>query len=249
MTQSKVQGKAQGKTAIVFGGSRGIGAAIAQQLAADGANVVITYVSAADKAATVLAAIEKQGVAGLAIKADSSNAVELRDAVAQAAARFGRLDIVVVNAGIYHNEDVTTFDIDALDRMLAVNVRGVFLAIQASLAHMQRGGRIITMGSIAATFTRYPGASVYSMTKAAVAVMAKGIAVDLAPRGITINNVQPGPIETDMTAEIVDAIKDAVPLQRVGQADEIAGFVSYLASDAPSYMTGASLTVDGGMSL
>jgi 3-oxoacyl-[acyl-carrier protein] reductase len=151
MTQPRIQAR----TAIVFGGSRGIGAAIAQRLAADGANVVLTYVSAPDKATEAVAAIEQHGGTALAIRADSANANELKHAVEQAVECFGQLDIVVVNAGILHISDIATFDINMLDRMLVVNVRGVFIAIQAALAHMREGGRVVTIGSN--TAVRLPG--------------------------------------------------------------------------------------------
>ena len=237
------------KTALVIGGSRGIGAGSALRLARDGANVALTYASAAAKAEQVAAAIEEHGVQALALKADSANAAELQAAVEQAAARFGRIDIVVVNAGILHIADVAEFGIETLDRMLDVNVRGVYLAIKAALPHMPPGGRVITIGSNTAVRSGHPGSSVYSMTKGAVAVMVKGLAVDLAPRGITINNIQPGPIETDMTADMIELVKDWIPLKRVGQPSEIAGLAAYLAGPESGYMTGASLTIDGGMSL
>lgn len=237
------------KTALVFGGSRGIGAGIALRLAADGANVALTYASASDKAAEVAAAITQQGMQALTIQADSGNADDLQKAVQQTVARFGSIDIVVVNAGILHIADVAAFSIEQLDRMLDVNVRGVFLAIQAALPHMQAGGRVITIGSNAAVRSGHPGSSIYSMTKGAVAVMVKGLAADLAPRGITINNIQPGPIATDMTADMLDMIKEFIPLKRVGQPAEVAGLAAYLAGEESGYMTGASLTIDGGMSL
>ena len=237
------------KTALVIGGSRGIGAGIALRLARDGANVALTYASAAAKAEQVAAAIEEHGVQALALKADSANAAELQAAVEQAAARFGRIDIIVVHAGILHIADVAEFGIETLDRMLDVNVRGVYLAIKAALPHMPPGGRVITIGSNTAVRSGHPGSSVYSMTKGAVAVMVKGLAVDLAPRGITINNIQPGPIETDMTADMIELVKDWIPLKRVGQPSEIAGLAAYLAGPESGYMTGASLTIDGGMSL
>ena len=155
----------------------------------------------------------------------------------------------MVNAGILRLGDVASFAIDDLDRMLAVNVRGVFLAIQAAVAHLPRGGRIVTIGSNTAVRSNYPGSSVYSMTKAAVAVMVKGVAIDLAPRGITINNVQPGPTVTDLTAEHIDRITPLIPLNRAADPDEIASLVAWLASDESGYMTGSSLTIDGGMAL
>ena len=141
------------------------------------------------------------------------------------------------------------FSIDKLDRMLDVNVRGVYLAIQAALPNMEQGGRIVTIGSNVAERSSHPGSSVYSMTKGAVAVMVKALAVDLAPRGITINNIQPGPIATDMTATMIEAITPLIPLKRVGQPSEIGGLVAYLTGPDAGYMTGASLTIDGGMSL
>ncbi|MDD1786806.1 SDR family NAD(P)-dependent oxidoreductase [Burkholderia gladioli] len=239
----------QQRRAIVFGGSRGIGAAIARRLARHGADVALTYVSAPDKAAEVVAEIESMGRRALAIRADSARAEEIRAAADQAAAAFGVLDIVVVNAGILRIADVAAFSVEDLDQMLAVNVRGVFLSIQAALGHLQQGGRIVTIGSNTAERTNYPGSSVYSMTKAAVAVMVKGIAIDLAPRGITINNVQPGPTVTDMTAEHIEAIRSRIPLQRAADADEIAALVAWLASAESSYMTGSSLTIDGGMAI
>lgn len=240
---------AQHKIALVFGGSRGIGAGIALRLAQEGANVALTYAAAAAKAKEVVAAIERQGRAALAIQADSGDAADLQSAVRQTVERFGRIDIVVVAAGILHIADVAEFSIDNLDRMLDVNVRGVYLAIKAALPHMEEGGRIVTIGSNAAERTSHPGSSVYSMTKGAVAVMVKGLAVDLAPRGITINNIQPGPIATDMTADMLEMITPLIPVKRVGQPAEIGGLVAYLTGPDSGYMTGASLTIDGGMSL
>jgi len=237
------------KAAIVFGGSRGIGAAIARRLAADGADVAFTYVSAPERARETAAAIEASGRTALAIQADSANAEAIRQAVAQAVERFGRLDVVVVSAGVIKFGPVADVSVDDLDQMLAVNVRGVFLAIQAGAAHLGQGGRIVTIGSNVAVRTGGAGISGYSMTKAAVATMVKGIAIDLAPRGITINNVQPGPVETELAAPYLDAIRPMIPLQRAGSADEIAGLVAWLASAESGYMTGSSLTIDGGMAL
>ncbi|HEX4199739.1 MAG TPA: SDR family oxidoreductase [Caulobacteraceae bacterium] len=238
--------KLQGKAAIVFGGSRGIGAAIVRRLAEDGADVALTYASAAEKAAEVARAVEAAGRQALAVNADSADAGAIQDAVARAMDRFGRLDIVVVNAGILRLGPVEAVSLDDLGRMLDVNVRGVFVAIQAAAARLADGGRIITIGSNTAVRTGFPGSSVYAMTKAAVASMVSGIALDLAPRAITVNNIQPGPTETDMTAAHLDRIRTMVPLGRVAQPREIAGLVAYLASEEAGYMTGASLTIDGG---
>jgi 3-oxoacyl-[acyl-carrier protein] reductase len=234
------------KVALVFGGSRGIGAAIVRQLAADGASVVLTYVNSPQKAVEIARAAETHGRPVIAIKADSGDPEAVRDAVAQTVARFGRLDILVVNAGILIRGTVDTYDLADFDRMLATNVRGVFVAIQAAAPHLTDGGRIITIGSNTAIRTAFPGSSVYSMTKGAIASLVRGVAIDLAPRGITVNNVQPGPTATDMTADHVEMVKPLVPLGRMGKPEEIAGLVGYLASAKAGFITGSSLTIDGG---
>jgi len=238
-----------GKIAIVFGGSRGIGAAAAKRLAKEGADVAVTYVSTPERAAETVAAIEAAGRRGVAIRADSADAAAIEAAVAQTVEHFGKLDIAVVNAGILLLGEVAAVNLKDLDRMLDINVRGVFLAIQAAAARLTDGGRIITIGSNTAVRSGHPGSSVYSMTKAAVAVMVKGIAVDLAGRGITVNNIQPGPTVTDMSAAHIEAIKPLIPLKRAGDPGEIAGLVAYLARKESGYMTGSSLTIDGGMAL
>jgi 3-oxoacyl-[acyl-carrier protein] reductase len=236
------------KVALVFGGSRGIGAAVARRLAREGAGVALTYISTPDKAADTVRAIEEEGCTGLAIKADSADPAAIRNAVAEAMDRFGRLDIVVVNAGILRVGDLQAVSPQDFDLMLDVNVRGVYLGIQAAAAHLCEGGRIITIGSNTAVRS-YPGSSVYSMTKAAVAAMVKVIALDLAPRGITVNNIQPGPTRTDMAAPYIDMVMPMIPLKRVGEPEEIASLVAYLASSESGYMTGSSLTIDGGQAL
>ena len=238
-----------GKIAIVFGGSRGIGAAAARRLAREGADVTVTYVSTPERAADTVAAIEAAGRKGLAIRADSADPAAIKAAVAQTMDHFGKLDIAVVNAGILLLGDVATVTVEDLDRILNINVRGVFLAIQAAAARLTDGGRIITIGSNTAVRSGFPGSSIYSMTKAAVAVMVKGIAFDLANRGITVNNIQPGPTVTDMTVGHIEAIKPLIPLKRAGEPDEIAALVAYLARKESGYMTGSSLTIDGGMAL
>lgn len=237
------------QSAIVFGGSRGIGKAIAQRLAKDGAAVSLTYVSAADQALDNVASIEAAGGTAIAIKADSANVDEIELAVNRTVDKFGRLDIAVINAGILQIGDFSQVSPAEFDRMLAVNVRGVFFAIQAAAKHMREGGRIVTIGSNTAVRSGHPGSSVYSLTKAAVATMVKGIAIDLAPRKITINNVQPGPVVTDMTSDVIEHIIHLIPQKRAGEADEIAALVCFLAGSESSYMTGASVTIDGGMSL
>jgi 3-oxoacyl-[acyl-carrier protein] reductase len=239
----------QAKTALVTGGSRGIGAAIVLRLARDGAAVAFTYTASDAAAERVVAQVEANGGRALAIKADSADEAQLRAAVNQAAETFGSLDILVNSAGVLEMGAVDNFDIALLDRSLAINVRGAFIAIQESLRHMKAGGRIVTIGSITAERVGYAQSSVYAMTKGAIASMVRGIAVDLGPRGITINNVQPGPTQTDIIpAEYVDALVGMLPVGRLGQPAEIAGMVAYLVSPEAGYVTGASFTVDGGLS-
>jgi 3-oxoacyl-[acyl-carrier protein] reductase len=235
-----------GKVAFVTGGSRGIGAAIVRRLSQDGATVAFTYASSADKAAALAAEIKAGGGNALAIKADSVDPNAVRDAVEQTVSRFGHLDILVVNAGLLILGTVDKFSLEDFDRMLATNVRGVFAAIQASVPHLTDGGRIITIGSNTAIRSAFPGSSIYSMTKGAIASLVRGVAIDLAPRGITVNNVQPGPTATDMTAGHAQAVMPLIPLGRLGKPEEIAGLVAYLASTGAGFITGSSLTIDGG---
>jgi 3-oxoacyl-[acyl-carrier protein] reductase len=234
--------------AIVFGGSRGIGAAIAKRLAQDGFDVALTYVSRSEAAADVVAEIEALGRRALAIRADSADPVAIRAAVSEAVEQFGMLDAAVINAGILRLGALGDVALEDLDLMLAVNVRGVFLAIQAAAASMRDGGRIVTIGSNTA-LRAGKGSSVYAMTKAAVASMVHGIALDLAPRRITVNNVQPGPIETEMTESMADKLRNIVPIGRLGQPREVAALVSFLTGPDGGYATGASLTLDGGFVL
>ena len=234
------------KVAIVFGGSRGIGAAIVKRLAADGAAVALTYAKAADKATETADQARTYGVDAMTIQADSTDPQAIRNAVKQAIEHFGRLDIVVVNAGILIMGTVDSFSLEDFDLMLATNVRGVFVAIQACVPHLADGGRIITIGSNTAIRTAFPGGSVYSMTKGAVASLVRGIAIDLAPRQITVNNIQPGPTSTDMTAAHAEAVRPLIPLGRMGGPEEIASLAGYLSGPGAGFITGASLTIDGG---
>jgi 3-oxoacyl-[acyl-carrier protein] reductase len=234
------------KVALVFGGSRGIGAAIVKELAANGASVALTYVASPDKAAETARAAETHGVSAITIQADSADTEAVKDAVAQTVARFGRLDILVVNAGILIRGTIDTYPLADFDRMLATNVRGVFVAIQAAAPHLADGGRIITIGSNTAARTAFPGGSVYSMTKGAIASLVRGVAIDLAPRAITVNNVQPGPTATDMASAHAEMVKPLIPLGRMGKPEEVAGLVAYLAGAKAGFITGASLTIDGG---
>jgi 3-oxoacyl-[acyl-carrier protein] reductase len=243
------QAKQIEKVALVFGGSRGIGAAAATRLARDGFSVGLTYVSRPDSAQEVVDGITAAGGRAFAVRADSSDAAAIRAAVDKVVAHFGRLDVVVVNAGVLRVGRVDAFTLEALDEVLNVNIRGVYVAVQAAVPHMGDGGRVITIGSNSAVRPLTPIGSVYGMSKAAVAALVKGLALDLAPRGIRVNNIQPGPIETDMTADHIEHIKPMVPLGQVGQPDDVAELVSYLSGAASGYMTGSSLTIDGGMTL
>ena len=235
-----------GKVALVTGGSRGIGEGIVRRLASDGAAVAFTYSSSEEKAKQLAGEIKDAGGNVLPIKADSASAKDVRAAVDQAAKELGELDIFVNNAGILIQGGVDRYSLEDFDRMLAINVRAAFVGIQAASEHMKGGGRIILIGSITAVRTAFPGSSVYSMTKAALTGLVRGAAIDLAPRAITVNNVQPGPTATDMSAPHAELAKTLVPLGRMADVSEIAGFVSYLASEEAGFITGASLTIDGG---
>lgn len=237
------------KVALVFGGSRGIGAAAVARFAKDDYRVTFTYASREDKANEVVSTVEAAGGEAFAIKADSADARQIESAVAQAVQKFGKIDALVVNAGIFTMGTVDAVPVEQLDQMLDINVRGVFLAIQAAATQINDGGRVITVGSNVAIRTGMAGASVYQFTKAAVAAMVKGVALDLAPRSITVNNVQPGPTDTDINAGAIDFLADKSPLKRVAKPSEIAGLIAYIASDEAGYMTGASITIDGGFTL
>jgi 3-oxoacyl-[acyl-carrier protein] reductase len=240
----------QGKIALITGGSRGIGAAIAKRLAADGANVAITYTKGADAAASVVKEIERGGRKAIAIQADATDADAVEAAVERTVATFGRLDILVNNAGtaIPKTFEETTFD--EMDRMIDINVRGTLAATQAALKYMRSGGRIIMIGSAAGERVVVPGLVAYSATKGAVKMFTQGLAREVGSRSITVNNVQPGPIDTDLNPASGDwAVpqKAATALDRYGHVDEVAALVAFVAGPESSYITGANLTVDGGM--
>ena len=236
-----------GKRALVTGGSRGIGAAIVRRLAADGAHVTFTYRSASRQAESL---VEQAGTGQVvALCADSGDAPGLAAAVGEAAGRMGGLDILINNAGVFEPGVVQQLSLEAFDRMLAVNVRAVFVAAQAALGHLADGGRIINIGSVNAERAAGPGFSVYSMTKSALAGLAQGLAHDLGDRRITVNNVLPGPVDTDMNPEdgpMAAAQHALMALKRHGRTDEIASLVAYLARDEAGFVTGANLRIDGG---
>ncbi|HRX87583.1 MAG TPA: 3-oxoacyl-ACP reductase family protein [Phycisphaerae bacterium] len=244
-----MQAALSGQAALVTGGSRGIGAAIAKRLAADGAAVALTYARSPDRADAVVRDITQAGGRAVALRADSADPAAVREAVDEAARQFGRLDILVNNAGIGVIKPIAEFALEDFDRTVAINVRAVFVAAQAAARHMTEGGRIITIGSVNADRMPFVGGAVYAMSKAAVAGLTRGLARDLGPRGITVNNVQPGPVDTELNpaeGEFAESLKRLMALPRYAHADEIAAMVAYLASPAAGFVTGASLTIDGG---
>jgi 3-oxoacyl-[acyl-carrier protein] reductase len=237
------------RSALVIGGSRGIGAAIVRRFAREGARVAFTFVSHAEQAERTATAVREAGGTVLAIQADSADAEAIRQAVAKAASGLGGLDILVVNAGVAAMAPIEDFDLADLDRTLAVNLRGVFVAVQAALKYLPTGGRILTLGSCNAERMPFPGGAVYAMSKAGLVGLVKGMARDLGARGITVNNIQPGPVDTDMNparGDFADMLRGLVALGRYGEADEIAAFAAFLASPEAGYITGASLMIDGG---
>jgi 3-oxoacyl-[acyl-carrier protein] reductase len=238
-----------GKTAIVTGGSRGIGAAIARRLAADGANVLITYGASADAAAALVRGIQDAGGKAMAVQADAADAPAVQAAVEQAVATYGRLDILVNNAGTAVPKPFEESSLQEIDRMLDINVRGPMIATQAALKHMGAGGRIITIGSCVGERLMTPGLVAYAATKGAVKMFAQGLSREVGDRGITVNNIQPGPIDTDLnpaSSEWAVPQIAATALHRYGKADEVAALVAFVAGPDAAYITGANLTVDGG---
>jgi 3-oxoacyl-[acyl-carrier protein] reductase len=238
------------KVALVTGGSRGIGAAIAKRLAADGANVAITYAKDAKAASAVVKAIERDGGKAIAIQADSADAAAVQGAVEKAFATFGPLDVLVNNAGTAIPKTFEETTLEEMDRVIDINVRGVFVATQAALKHMNNGGRIIMIGSAVGERVAVPGLVPYSATKGAVKIFTQALSRELGSRGITVNNVQPGPIDTDLNPDAGEwsvPQKAATALNRYGKVDEIAAMVAFVAGPEASYITGANLTVDGGM--
>lgn len=239
----------QNKRALVTGGSRGIGAAIVKRLAREGADVALTYVSKPDQANETAKAAQTFGVRAIAIQADSADAAAVAAAVERTVAELGGIDILVNSAGILVMGAIDDYRLEDFDRTLAVNVRAVFVATQAAIRHMKTGGRVINIGSCNADRMPFAGGAVYAMSKAALVGLVKGLARDLGTRGITINNIQPGPIDTDMNpadSDFGEMLRSLMALPRYGTVDEIAAMVAYLAGPEAGFVTGASLTIDGG---
>jgi 3-oxoacyl-[acyl-carrier protein] reductase len=238
-----------GKRAVVTGGSRGIGSAIAKRLAAEGAEVAITYAGNKAAADATVAAIEAAGGRAISFQADAGDGDSQRAGIASAAAALGGIDILVHNAGVTNIAPIDQDTDDAFDRLFSVNVRGLHVGTRAALPHMPDGGRIILLGSIGGETAPFPGVATYAATKSAVVGFARGWARDLAARNILVNVIQPGPIETDMSpkGDAAVAFTSLVPLGRFGTVEEVAGVAAFLAGPDASYITGTTITVDGGV--
>jgi 3-oxoacyl-[acyl-carrier protein] reductase len=243
------RGNLQGKVAIVTGGSRGIGAAIAKRLAADGARVAVTYSKGAAAAESVVKAIQSAGGEAIAIQADAADVKAVTGAVEKTVETFGRLDVLVNNAGTAIPKKFEETPLEELDRVIDINLRGALVTTQAALKHIKSGGRIIMIGSSVGERVVTPGLVPYSATKGAIKMFAQGLSREVGSRGITVNNIQPGPIDTDLNPAAGDwAVpqKAVTALDRYGHVDEVAALVSFVAGPESSYITGANLTVDGG---
>ena len=239
----------EGRTALVTGGSRGIGAAVAARLANEGAKVAITYTKGGDAAAAVVDRIERAGGKALAIQADAADDHAVTAAIEQTVAHFGSLDVLVNNAGLAIPKPFAETPIEEIDRVIAVNIRGVMVATQEALKHMPDGGRIIMIGSCVGERVMAPGLVAYAATKGAVKIFTQGLAREVGARRITVNDVQPGPIDTDLNPASGDWATPQIALtalNRYGHVDEVAALVAFVAGPEASYITGASLTVDGG---
>ena len=246
---SQITGKLVGKIALVTGGSRGIGAAIARRLAADGASVAITYSKGADAAASVIKDIEDAGGKALAIQANATDAEAVKKAVETTVANFGRLDVLVNNAGTAIPKPFEEATLDELDLVIDINLRGIFIATHAALKHIGEGGRIIMIGSCVGERTMTPGLAAYAATKGAVKMFTQGLSREVGSRGITVNNVQPGPIDTELNPAAGDWATPQIAitaLKRYGHVDEVAALVAFVAGPEAAYITGVNLTVDGG---
>ncbi|MCE7065130.1 SDR family NAD(P)-dependent oxidoreductase [Dyadobacter sp. CY326] len=240
----------ENKTALVTGGSRGIGAAIVRRLAAEGANVAFTYARSSEKAEALAAEVNAAGGKVIALAADSAQAADVINAVNKTVAEFGRLDILVNNAGIYIGKDFQEHTIEEYDQLMAVNVKAVYVAALEAVKHLQAGGRIITIGSNMGDNAIGPQTTLYTMSKSALQGFTRGLARDLGPKGITVTLVQPGPTDTDMNpadTPLADFARGRMALGNYGSVEDVAGLVAFLASEEGRHITGSWVTIDGGM--
>ena len=246
--------KLEGKIALITGGSRGIGAAIAKRLAADGADVAITYTKGVDAAAAVVKEIERAGRKAIAIQADATDAGAVEAAVERVVGTFGRLDVLVNNAGTAIPKRFEETTLEELDRVIDINVRGTLVATQAALKHMKSGGRIIMIGSVNSDTVPFAGGSVYALTKAAVAGFTRGLTRDLGPLGITVNNIPPGSVMGTIMSEAnrdrfqipTEVLLQTLPVRRMGEPNDIANACAWLCLEESSYVTGQTIHVNGG---
>jgi 3-oxoacyl-[acyl-carrier protein] reductase len=239
-----------GKVAIVTGGSRSLGAGIVERLASEGAAVVLTYSASPEKADLLVKSIEARGGRALAVRADAGDPAAVRAAVKKTVEAFGRLDILVNNAGIGLMGAIDEISFEDYERMIAVNVTGTFVSTQEAVRHMTSGGRVIQIGSSMTRYAAFPAASLYTLTKGAVSGFNRSLARDLGPRGITVNAIHPGPIDTDMNPDggpISKIVGPGIAVGRYGKPADIASLVAYLASDESAFVTGADIVADGGL--
>jgi 3-oxoacyl-[acyl-carrier protein] reductase len=238
-----------GMRALVTGGSRGIGAAIVRRLAAEGASVAYTYASSTDVAEKLRSELSGRGTVAVAIRADNADPAQVAAAVDETVARLGGLDALINSAGVDNFGPLESVRLEDFDRVVAINLRGAFVAIQQAVPHMRSGGRIIMIGSVQADRVALPGMSVYAMTKAAIAGLTRALARELGPRGITVNVIQPGPIATDANPETgkhADMVRNLLALGRYGHPDDVANAVAYLAGSQADFVSGATWNIDGG---
>lgn len=242
----------KGKVAFIQGGSRGIGAAIVERLALEGASVAFTFVSSHGKAKALIESLTSQGGKVIALKADSTKPEDIRNAISETIEQLGQIDIVVNNSGALIWDSVENLTMDDWDKTINTNVRSVFVAIHEAVKYMNNNGRIINISSTNAQRIPFAGGSIYGMSKSALTGLVKGFSRDLGPRGITVNNILPGPVDTDLNPDNGDTsepVKSIGTLGRYGLVDEIASFVAFVASSEAGYITGADLTIDGGFSV
>jgi 3-oxoacyl-[acyl-carrier protein] reductase len=243
----------KGKVAFITGGSRGIGAGIAKRLAAEGADIVFTHSGKNEpKADEILSAIHANGVKGLALVADNEDPKALTNALENTIRKFGAIDILVNNAGIGIMKPMNEHTLDEFDKLVNVHIKAVFVASQFVARHMKSGSRIITIGSNLAERVSAAGASLYAMSKSALSGLTKGMARDLGSKNITVNLIQPGPVDTEMNpadGEFAPYQKSLTALNRYGNVEEIGGLVAYLANEESQYITGTAITIDGGFNI